>query len=154
MLRPIITVLAPLAVLVPAPLLAQEIEEEAPLALEETGRDFSDMAERLQDPRKQREMALMLRTMSEVLLDLPLAPLMEAVGEVGEDLTGEEAPRVDPDATLRSVAPEAGRVPEQIERNLPRTLDAMGSMAEAFGKMMPELQDMADRLKDSVPETR
>lgn len=154
MLRPIITALAPLAVLVPAPLLAQEIEEEAPLVLDETGRDFSDMAERLQDPGKQREMALMLRTMSEVLLDLPLAPLMEAVGEASEDLTGEEAPRVDPDATLRSVAPEAGRVPEQIERNLPRTLDAMGSMAEAFGKMMPELQDMADRLKNSVPETR
>ena len=154
MLRHVIAALAPVAILAPAPLLAQDQADDAPLLLEEADSDFSDMAERMQDPEKQREMALMLRTMSEVLLDLPLAPLMEAVGEASEDLTGEEAPKVDPDATLRSVAPQADRVPEEIEKNLPRALDAMGSMAEAFGKMLPELQDMAARLKDTVPQTR
>ena len=150
MLRPIITALAPVAILAPVPSLAQDQAGDAPLLLEEADSDFSDMAERMQDPEKQREMALMLRTMSEVLLDLPLAPLMNSISEIA----GEEAPKVDPDATLRSVAPEAGRVPEQIEKNLPRALDAMGSMAEAFETMLPELQDMAARLKDTVPQTR
>lgn len=150
MLRHVIAALAPVAILAPAPLLAQDRADDAPLLPEQADSDFSDMAERMQDPERQREMALMLRTMSEVLLDLPLAPLMNSMSEI----VGEEAPKADPDATLRSIAPEAGRVPEQIEKNLPRALDAMGSMAEAFETMLPELQDMAARLKDTVPQTR
>lgn len=143
----VLSALAATAVTAPAPLLAQA-EVYPPLLLEEPDSDFSDMAERMQDPEKQREMALMLRTMSEVLLDLPLAPLMNSMSEIA----GEEAPKVDPDATLRSVAPAAGRVPEQIEKNLPRALDAMGSMAEAFETMMPALKDMAERMKDAAPQ--
>ena len=146
----VLTTLAATAVAAPAPLLAQEdVEADAPLALAEPerGGDFSDMAERLKDHEQQRQMALMLRTMSEVLLDLPLAPLMEAVGEVA----GEDAPQVDPDATLRTLSPEAERVPEEIEKNLPRALDAMGSMAKAIEAMMPALQDMAERMKDIAP---
>jgi len=145
----VLSALAATAVTAPAPLLAQdEAEVDTPLLLEEPDSDFSDMTERMQDPEKQREMALMLRTMSEVLLDLPLAPLMNSMSEIA----GEEAPKVDPDATLRSVAPAAGRVPEQIEKNLPRALDAMGSMAEAFETMMPALKDMAERMKDAAPQ--
>lgn len=152
MVRHVIAALAPLAIMTSAPLLAQEVHEQAPPELEDSGRDFSDVARQLQDPEKQREMALMLRAVSEVLLDLPLAPMMEAMGEVSEDLTGEPAPGFDPDATLRSVAPQAERVPEEIEKNLPRALDAMGSMAQAFETMMPALADMAERMKDVVPQ--
>ena len=145
----VLTALASALVAAPAPLLAQDAtEDEAPLALEEPQADFTDMAERLKDPERQRQMALMLRTMSEVLLDLPLAPMMEAMGDVSKDMTGKEMPKVDPDATLRSVAPQADRVPEEIEKNLPRALNAMGSMAQAFEKMMPALQQMAERMKD------
>ena len=64
---------------------------------------------------------------------------------------GSDAPEVDPDATLRSMSPHADRVPEEIEKNLPRALDAMGSMAEAMEKMMPALKDMAERMKDVAP---
>ena len=146
----VLSALAASVVAAPAPLLAQdEAEAEAPLALEEPGDVFSGMAERFKDPEQQRQMALMLRTMSEVLLDMPLAPLMEAMGEVA----GEDAPEVDPDATLRSMSPHADRVPEEIEKNLPRALDAMGSMAEAMEKMMPALKDMAERMKDVAPAT-
>ena len=148
----LLSALAASAAAASAPLLAQdEADAEAPLALEEPGEDFSGMAERFKDPEQQRQMALMLRTMSEVLLDMPLAPLMEALNEVGGEMTGEDAPEVDPDATLRSMAPQAGRVPEEIEKNLPRALDAMGSMAEAMEKMMPALKDMAERMKDVAP---
>ena len=145
-----LSALAASAVAAPGPLLAQEVaQDEAPLALEEPGDDFSGMAERFKDPEQQRQMALMLRTMSEVLLDMPLAPLMEAMGSVA----GEDAPDVEPDATLRSMAPQADRVPEEIEKNLPRALDAMGSMAEVMEKMMPALKDMAERMKDVAPAT-
>ncbi|MBX7458446.1 hypothetical protein K3152_09330 [Qipengyuania sp. 1NDH17] len=148
----VLSALAASVVAAPAPLLAQdEAQDEAPLALEEPGDDFSGMAERFKDPEQQRQMALMLRTMSEVLLDMPLAPLMEALNDVGGSVAGEDAPEVDPDATLRSMAPEADRVPEEIEKNLPRALDAMGSMAEAMEKMMPALKDMAERMKEVGP---
>ena len=123
----VLSALAASAVAAPAPLVAQdEAEAEAPLALEEPGEDFSGMAERFKDPEQQRQMALMLRTMSEVLLDMPLAPLMEALNDVGSEMTGKDAPEVDPDATLRS-------------------------MAEAMEKMMPALKDMAERMKDAAP---
>ena len=144
MRRFLLTALAGAAVLAPAPLLAQDAGSDAPLALEDQDAPFSDMAERIQDPEQQRQMALMLRTMSEVLLDMPLAPLMESMRE----MTGEDAPEVDPDTTLRSMSPQAERIPEEIEKNLPRALDAMGSMAEAMEKMMPALQQMAERMKD------
>ena len=148
----VLSALAASAVAAPMPLLAQdEAETDAPLALEEPGEDFSGMAERFKDPEQQRQMALMLRTMSEVLLDMPLAPLMEALNDVGGEVAGEDAPEVDPDATLRSMSPHADRVPEEIEKNLPRALDAMGSMAEAMEKMMPALKDMAERMKDIAP---
>ena len=148
MRRLIFSALVATAVAVPAPLLAQDDPGAIDsLELEETQADFSVMAERFRDPEQQRQMALMLRTMSEVLLDLPLAPLMEAVGEVA----GEDAPHVDPDATLRTLSPQADRVPEEIEKNLPRALDAMGSMANAMEAMMPALRDMAERMKNAAP---
>ncbi|MBL4859042.1 MAG: hypothetical protein JKY36_07625 [Erythrobacter sp.] len=140
--------LATAAFVAPASLLAQDASDETIVALEERESPFSEMAERMRDPENQRQMALMLRTMSEVLLDMPLAPLMNSVGEIA----GEDAPRVDPDATLRSVAPEADRVPEEIEKNLPRALDTMGSMADAFEQMMPALEQMAERLRDAAPQ--
>ena len=149
-----LTVLAVTTVAAPLPLLAQDAK--APLALEDAGTQFSDMAEKMKDPERQRQMALMLRTMSEVLLDLPLAPLMEAMGEAGAGVTGEEAPQVDKDATLRSLAPGSARVPEEIEKNLPRALDAMGSMAEAFETMMPALKamgrQMAEQMEEAAPD--
>ena len=140
--------LATAAFVAPASLLAQDASDETIVAMEERESPFSEMAERMRDPENQRQMALMLRTMSEVLLDMPLAPLMNSVGEIA----GEDAPRVDPDATLRSVAPEADRVPEEIEKNLPRALDTMGSMADAFEQTMPALEQMAERLRDAAPQ--
>lgn len=144
----VLTTLASIAILASAPAFAQDTDAAEPLALKEQESPFSEMAERMRDPESQRQMALMLRTMSEVLLDMPLAPLMNSVGEIA----GEDAPQVDPDATLRSVAPHADRVPEAIEKNLPRALDTMGSMADAFEQMMPALDQMAERLKDAAPQ--
>ncbi|EDL49496.1 hypothetical protein [Erythrobacter sp. SD-21] len=146
------TAFAGAAVLAPAPLLAQDAESDAPLALAEPDAPLSGMAEKMKDPEQQRQMALMLRTMTEVLLDMPLAPMVDSMSAIA----GEDAPQVDPDATLRSLAPGSSRVPEEIEKTLPRALDTMGSMAEAFDTMMPALRqmgrEMAQRMKETAPQ--
>ncbi len=151
-MRLALTALAAASLAATSPAFAQDAED-TPEVIDAPATDFSAMAEELQDPAKQRELALMLRTVSEVLLDLPLAPLMNAIDGVAEQ-TGEiDLPDVDPDTTLRTLSPEADAIPEKIEENLPRALDAMGSMAEAFEQMMPALQQMAERMKDIAPSS-
>lgn len=137
------------AMAAPLPLAAQSADE--PMAEEQES--VSDMAETLSDPEKQQQAAMMLRAMSEVLLDMPVAPMMNAMREVGRDMGGKELPEVAPDTTLRSMAPEAERLPEEIERNVPRAMEAMSTMAQAMETMMPALRDMAEQMKDRLPRT-
>ena len=149
----ILTTMAAAAFAAPMSLSAQEVVERVESDHElDASHDFSDFAERMQDPDTQREFAPMARAMGEVLLDLPIAPLVAAAGEVSEDLTGKDLPSVDPDATLRKIAPLSSRAPEEIERNLPRALNAMGSMAKALETMAPTLRDMAVRMKTIAPQ--
>ena len=135
------------AVAAPMPAFAQDTE--AALQAEESV-ELADLTDKLSDPERQREVALMARAISEVLLDLPVAPLMEAMGQIA----GEEAPMVEPGTTLRSLAPQAGRVPEEIERNLPRAMDAVSAMAGAAEIMLPQLRELAQRLEETIPQDR
>lgn len=135
------------AIAAPMPAFAQDTE--APLQAEEPV-ELADLMDKLSDPERQREVALMARAISEVLLDLPVAPLMEAMGQIA----GEEAPMVGPGTTLRSLAPQAGRVPEEIERNLPRAMDAVSAMAGAAEIMLPQLRELAERLEETIPQDR
>ena len=113
-----------------------------------TGREvLTDLQTTLADPAKQQEVAATLRVLGEVLLDLPLAPLADAA----RDITGEEMPEISPDTTLRSMAPEASRLPERLEENAPRAMEAMGEMSRALATMLPALRDMAKRLEDASP---
>lgn len=140
----VLTATAAAAFVVPLPAFAQDAK-----AADES-RPMSEMSERLSDPATQQQMAMMVRALSEILLDMPLAPMMEAMSEVA----GEDAPAVDPDTTLRSMAPASDRVPEEIERNLPRAMEAMGKMADGLDKMTPAMRRMAERMKEALPQTR
>ncbi|MFA6031515.1 MAG: hypothetical protein WC889_01260 [Myxococcota bacterium] len=128
-----------------SPAIAQEVPadetEAAPLA---------DMAEQMRDPVRQRELALMAQTMTEVLLDLPLAPLVQAAA----GMAGEAAGRVDPDLTLRKLAPQAGRVSAAIGRDAPRAMQAAGTLAGAMAAMTPALRDMAEQMARALPERK
>ncbi|MBX7491999.1 hypothetical protein K3163_02110 [Qipengyuania sp. 1NDW9] len=135
------------ALAAPAPLLAQDADLPSPDLAEEEAK--AELAEKFADPEYQRQTALMVRSLAEVLLDLPLSPLMDAMGQAA----GEDAPEVAPGTTLRSMAPEAGRIPEEIERNLPRAMESMAALSEAFEAMKPALEDMAERMKEAAPET-
>ncbi|MFW2351340.1 hypothetical protein [Qipengyuania sp.] len=125
---------------VPVPALAQDAAQAAPAPL-------AELADQMRDPAYQREMALMLQAMTEVLLDMPIAPLAQAAA----DMAGEKADEIDPDTTLRSMAPDAGRVSDEVARNVPRAMQAAGSMAEGMAAMTPMLREMARRMRDAMP---
>lgn len=105
------------------------------------------MARTLGDPARQQAMARAVGAMAEVLLDLPLAPIMGPLAEAA----GEDPRRVDPDATLRKMAPEAGEMPRRIERVLPRAMGAAAGMSGAFAGLLPQLRDIAERMRAALP---
>lgn len=118
-----------------------------PAAAQDTEADLDHMARTMGDPARQEAMARALGTMAEVLLDLPLAPILGPLAEAA----GEDPRSVDPDATLRKISPGAGDVPRQIERQLPRAMGAMAGMSGAFAVMIPQLREAAERMREAIP---
>ncbi|MEZ5680651.1 MAG: hypothetical protein R3E14_05070 [Erythrobacter sp.] len=124
-----------------------------PAAAQDTGdvgidtAPMAEMAEQLRDPERQRELSMMLETMTQVLLDVPIAPLAKAAA----DMAGEKAEDIDPDLTLRQMTPDAEFVTGEIARNVPRMMEMMGSMSEGLAAMTPALKQMAERMKDAFP---
>ena len=109
---------------------------------------LSDLGEQMRDPAYQRDMALMLQAMTEVLLDMPVAPLAQAAAEMAD----KEARDIDPDLTLRRIVPQADRAGEEVARVVPRAMQAAGSMAEGLAAMTPLLRDMAARMRAIAPQ--
>lgn len=136
------------ALAAPLPALAQDAQLLTPVEAE--GTSLEQMSDKLSDPVRQQELAMMARAMGEVLLDLPIAPLTEALA----DIAGEEAPAMDRGTTIRSLAPGSSRVPAEIEKNLPRAMEAMGALAGAMEAMAPELRAMAKRFEQALPPQR
>lgn len=119
----------------------------APAVAQDTQGDLDAMARTMGDPVRQEAMARALGTMAEVLLDLPLAPILGPLAEAA----GEDPRSVDPDATLRKVSPGAGEVPRQIERQLPRAMGAVAGMSGALASTLPALRDAAERMREALP---
>lgn len=105
------------------------------------------LVERLADPVAQEQLATSVAVMGEILLDLPLAPLAQALADAGVE-TADDIPA---DTTLRKLAPGAGRVPEEVAERLPQAMGAMASMARGMEAMLPAFREMADRMKDALP---
>lgn len=120
----------------------------APAAAQDEDGRLDEMARTMGDPVRQQAMARALGTMAEVLLDLPLAPILGPLAEAA----GEDPRRIDRDATLRKMSPGAGEVPRQIERQLPRAMGAMAGMSGALATMLPQLREAAERMRDALPD--
>jgi hypothetical protein len=112
-----------------------------------TERELDEVERALGDLARQHAMARALGTMAEIVLDVPLAPILRPLAEAA----GEDPRRIDPDATLRKVSPGAGAVPRAIERQLPRAMDAVAGMSGALGAIIPQLRETADRLREALP---
>lgn len=109
---------------------------------------LSDLGEQMRDPAHQRDMALMLQAMTEVLLDMPVAPLAQAAAQMAD----KEVRDIDPDLTLRRMVPQADRAGEEVARVVPRAMQATGSMAEGLAAMTPLLRNMAARMRAIAPQ--
>lgn len=119
----------------------------APAAAQDVGPELDRMARTMGDPVRQEAMARAIGTMTEVLLDIPLAPILGPLAEAA----GEDPRSVDPDTTLRQVSPGVGDVSRQIERELPRAMGAMAGMSGALAGTIPALREAAERMREALP---
>lgn len=108
---------------------------------------LEDMTATLGDPARQQAMARAIGTMAEVVLDLPLAPILGPLAEAA----GDDPRRVDPDATLRKMSPGASEVPRRLEETLPRAMGAMAGMSGALADLLPQLREATARMRDALP---
>ncbi|MEP0189789.1 MAG: hypothetical protein ABJ311_02340 [Erythrobacter sp.] len=129
-----------------APTYAQS-QEEASGSGEEA---LAEMSEKLADPEFQEETAAIAQVFVTAMLDLKVGPLAEAMDRA----TNGRGPDVDPDATLRDLAPEADEIPDQVAQNLPQAMDAMSAMADGMQTMLPALRDMAEQMRDAIENAR
>ena len=136
------TTALPLACLA-APALAQDVDY-APV--EET-EALDRMAQSLSDPVRQAELAATLAALAEIVLDIPLAPIVEPLAEAA----GEPAGRVDPDLTLRRMAPRSDDLSRTIQDRLPQAMDSMAGLSGSLAALLPALRDMAEQLETAMP---
>ena len=87
--------------------------------------------------------------MSEMLLSMKVAPLAKAMEQMGDR---EGARKVARSETLADLAgPEARRMPRAMAEKVPAMMGAMAGMTEAMGAMLPQLEEMAEKMKDVLP---
>lgn len=137
-----LTIAIPLAALLaPAPVLARD-ESSAP------GK-AAEIAERLNDPLTQYVVAGMISAASKALLDIPVAPVVEAV----EQASGRRVGHLPRDARLGDLAgADRERLRERIVSDVPRAMTAMGALASAAGEMAPALERAARSVRESLPK--
>jgi hypothetical protein len=131
-----------LAVLSPVPAFADEPADGA-----------GQIAEKLNDPLTQYAVAGMLSAMSKSVLEMRVEPLVKAMDGLGDGFGGKRMHRLPPDATLADLAgTDHAAVRDGIVERVPKAMSAMGGMAAAAQKMMPELERMAREMRQSVPQ--
>lgn len=108
----------------------------------------SDMSARLSDPRNQIAVTAMLTAISEAVLDMRLDPFVRAMRSVDPAAAGD----LPPDARVRDIGGESARtLPGDIGRTVPRAMGAASGMAGAVGDMLPQLREMGERVRESIP---
>jgi hypothetical protein len=133
----------------------------APLPAMARDHGLSDAAAKLNDPRTQQALAGTMATLMQALMNMKAAPfvqMMDGMEGAMERATGERsddrqtARTIDPDATLGDLAgPEARAMPEEMAEKLPAMMGAMAGLAGSMEAMLPELEAMGKRLKQSLP---
>lgn len=138
MAKPLKTMLAATAIAacLPSPALAKESKAD-------------EVASKLEDPMTQYMVAGALAAITKQLLDMKVDPFVEAMDKAG---AGDIAPDIPPDTTLGEMAgPEAERLPKEIVQRVPKLMDSLAGLANAYGDMLPELEAMAKRAKEAMP---
>lgn len=135
-----LAIAAALVVASPVSLAAQEVASESESRV-------ANLSDRLSDPAEQERIAGMVDAMGEILLAMPVGPLMEALSEA----TGEDGPDIDRNATVRDLAgPRADRLPAEIANKVPPMMGMMGAMARSMDAMRPMLDAMRQSLREGI----
>jgi hypothetical protein len=121
----------------------------APLPALASSQTDSRLAQTLSDRSTQRSVAIALGAMSEVVLNLRLAPLARAI----EAAEGGDPDAVDPQVRLRDFAgPKAERIPYEMSRRVPALMGAAGEMAGAVDTAAPALRAMAEAMRARIDD--
>lgn len=108
-----------------------------------------EIAGKLNDPLTQYAIAGMLSAMSKALLEMPVAPMVDAV----EKASGKRVGHLPRDARVADLAgTDQDEMREKIVAHVPRAMTALGAMATAAGAMAPEFEKMARSMRDSMPK--
>lgn len=123
--------------LAPVPALARERE-----------RGPSELAQKLNDPELQRNMASAISAMTEALMSIKLAPFAEAAEKMGDR---KMARRIDRDATLGDMAGRDGRrMQREVAERVPQMMGMMAGMAGAMEQMLPALEAMGKQMEGAM----
>ena len=109
--------------------------------------DAARVAEELNDPVRQEQMAAAAEAVTTAVLDMPAAPLLRAA----KTIAGENPDYVDPDLRVGDlVGPEAADAPREFAHRLPQIMGAMATLAATMEAMLPELRAMGDRIAEDM----
>ena len=109
--------------------------------------DAARVAEELNDPVRQEQMAAAAEAVTTAVLDMPAAPLLRAA----KTIAGENPDYVDPDVRVGDlVGPEAADAPREFAHRLPQMMGAMATMAATMEAMLPEMRAMGDRIAEDM----
>ena len=109
--------------------------------------DAERVAEDLNDPVRQEQMAAVAEAATTAVLDMPVGPLMRAA----KTMAGEDSEWVDPDLRVGDVVgPEAADAPREFAHRLPQMMGALATAAATMEAMLPELRAMGDRIAEDM----
>lgn len=112
---------------------------------------LSAAVDELQDPVRQEQVGTMAEAMTRAMLAMPVGPMLRAAAE----MSGEDPEAIDPDATVADLAgPDADGAADEIAERVPQMMGMMAGMAGALETMLPQLRDMAETMRRTLPETR
>lgn len=135
-----------------------EMSEAAPDAGTGTQADpgMTALAETLSDPLEQQKMAAMVGAVGEVLMQVPVGPLIDAVSRAVPDQAAADMPAIAPDATLRDLAgrDKARLIQAEIADKVPDMMAMLGGLVKGMEAMRPALADMSRQLQSQLSAAR
>ena len=131
-------------IVLPALVIAGALSPASALAAEG---DAARVAEDLNNPVRQEQMAAAAEAVTTAVLDMPAAPLLRAA----ETIAGRDPEAIDPDLRVGYlVGPEAADAPYEFAHRLPRMMGALAAAAATMEAMLPELRAMGDRIAEDM----
>jgi hypothetical protein len=112
--------------------------------------DAARLADELNDPARQEQMAAAAEAVSDAVLGMPAAPLLRAA----KTIAGEDPDYVDPDLRVGDlVGPEAADAPREFAYRLPQVMGALAAATATLEAMIPELRAMGDRIAEDTADS-